>query len=281
MSSNRSLPLLSLALAALLTPFALAAGNGGGNQKQDVQVSLVRPQDAIDSDAKGTLRVRSDGKKPRERFDVKAIRVEGLGTLDLFIEDAVASGVFVLVASLEGEGDELKLSLDTKKGDSLPLDAEMNEDLVGLRVEVRAVDDVVLQGSVPPLDLSKKPVKAKVNVVPPAVDPPSPDMKGTLKMRSKANKGQERLDLKVLNVSFDLGDFHVFMEDAEASGVFVEVGQLEQVGSKPKGRWRVDSKKGQMLPFGVVSVTQLEGRRLQVRDDLDAVHVEGTLPNFP
>jgi len=275
--SRTSRPILVLGLAATFLAVPLGA-MGNGNQKQDVQISLMRPADSPDGDAKGTLRARSD--KKGERFDVKAMKVDAGAVLDLWMEDAVDSDVFVLVATLEG-GTEQKFSVDTKKGDALPFDAEMNEDLVGRDVEVRAGAEVVLAGTMPPMDLSKKPVKAKFDLEVPEVDPPAPDMKAAVKMRSKPNKGQERIDIKAKKVPFADGkSFHVFIEDAVDSDVLVDVGELEQNGGKPAGRYKRDAKKGQMLPFGVAQVTQLGGRRIEIRDELDAVYLEGEIPAF-
>ena len=52
---------ITFAAAALaLCSFGLLAASGG-NGKKDIQVSLVRPDDPQDFDAKGTLRIREKG----------------------------------------------------------------------------------------------------------------------------------------------------------------------------------------------------------------------------
>jgi hypothetical protein len=275
MLSRRLRASSSVAVATLLAVLvADISGMAPKPPKEDSQVSLVRPDPAPDADAKGTLRIRSD--KKGERFDVHVQKVDAAVTYGLWIEDPDDSGLFVHFADLEGD-DDLKLALDTKKGDELPLDAESNDDLIGRRLEVRAGGDVVLKGTVPPFGLSKKPAKAKLEILPPD-GAPAPEMKASLKLRSKADKGQERIDLKAKKVPFeDDGPFHVFIEDAVGSDVFEDAGELEQTDDTV-GRYRRDTKQGQELPLGVGFVSELAGRALEVRDDGGVVYLAGTIP---
>jgi hypothetical protein len=263
-----------LAVLALLA--ADLSGMGPKLPKEDSTVQLVRPDPAPDADAKGSLRVRSD--KQGERFELKLQRVDALLEHDLFIEDPDDSGLFVHVAALQSSGDDdMKLMLATKQGDALPLGATDIDALVGRRVEVRAGEDVVLQGSVPAFGLSKKPVKAKVDLAAPEAAP-APDMKATLKLRSKPDKGQERFDLKAKKVPFaDAGPFRVFIEDGVGSAAFVDAGALDPVGDS-EGRFRRDSKQGQAMPLGAAGVAELAGRAIEVRDGEDVVFLEGTIP---
>jgi hypothetical protein len=267
------LPLTALALCA----GALALGPGNGNQ--DSQTCLVRPDTAApDDNAKGNVRIRSKG-NGSERFDVHVQKVEAGVEHHVFLQDAPGSVTFVDLGDLPGDGGSQKLALDTKKGDALPLSVESTEELIGLRVEVRNGDDVVeLEGEVPPYGLSKKPKKVEESFDA-EDDAPQPDITVKLEMRSKANKGQERIILTLKQVDFADGPFDVFVEDGVGSGVFVNAGDLEQK-SEHKGKFRRDCKKGQALPTGVMFVSELGGRLIQVRDEADAVFVEHVIPTL-
>ena len=262
----------------LLCAGALAFGEGGGNGNQDSQSCLVRPDDnAPDDNAKGTVRIRSKGNNS-ERFDVHAIKVDKDEEHHLWIEDPLDSDTFTDLGDLPGDGGSQKLALDTKKGDTLPLGVTSVEELIGRRIEVRHGDDVELEGDVPPFGLDKKSKKEKVTLDA-EPDDPQPDVTATLEMRSKENKGQERIILTVKKIDFDDGPFDVWVEDGAATNVFVNEGDLEQL-SEHKGRYRRDCQKGQALPGDVMFVGELEGRRIQVRDGDDVVYLEGTIPSL-
>jgi hypothetical protein len=266
--SSTYLTLCTLALCA----GALAYGPGGG--KQDSQTCLVRPESAPDDNAKGTLRIRSKGNS--ERFDVHIMKVEPGVEHHLWIEDSIGSDTFTDFGDLPGDGGSQKLALDTKKGDTLPHNVSTTAELIGLRVEIRQGDDVELEGQVPPYGLPKKPQKAKETVQ--AGDKaPQPDLTATIEMRSKADKGQERIIVTLKKVDFTSGPFTVFVEDAPDSGTFVNVGDVEKL-SDHKGRYRRDCKQGQALPAGVMFVSELASRRLQVRDGSDVVYLDDVLP---
>jgi hypothetical protein len=277
--SALSATLLGCALL-LLAPSTLAMGKGGKGGKTDVQACLVRPDDAPDADAKGRVRLRLMTKKgePRTRLDVRVMKVDTGLDHELHLEDAPGSESFDLLGSLEVSDGDLVWSMDTGAGDDLPGGAESADDLVGRRVEVRVGGEVVLAGVVPALDLSKKPVKEALKLAPPDPEAPASAMKARLKLRSKAAKGQHRLALKARKVPFGDSDFHVFLETDVASDVFEDVGPLEQKGSSAKGRYRRDCWQGQALPMDAADLASLAGRRLQIRDDEDAVHLEAMLP---
>jgi hypothetical protein len=267
-----------LFVSTALTSFALlgldnvAAAQG----TEDSQSCLVRPDDGPDDNAKGNVRIRS--KNNSERFDVHVQKVEPGTEHHLWIEDPIDSDTFVDLGDLPKDGGSQKLALDTKKGDTLPLDVASVADLVGRRIEIRIGDVVELEGEVPPFGLDKQPKKAKETVD--ADDAmPQPDITGTIDLRSKENKGQERITLKLKKVDFDDGPFTVFVEDGVGSGVFVDEGGLDQTSAKA-GRYRRDCKKGEALPGDVMFVSELSGRLLQVRGEGDVVFLEVTIPSL-
>jgi hypothetical protein len=270
---TRNLSHAAFVAIAVISTAVLAAPGGGG--KPDSQTCLVRPDDGPDGNAKGTLRIRSQGNA--ERFDVHIMKVEGGTDHHLWIEDPLDSDLFTDLGDLPGGGGSQKLALNTKHGDDLPLGVQTVEELIGRKVQIRKGADIELVGEVPPFGLSKKPVKVKQSID--AEDTaPQPKIEATLELRSKADKGQERIILTLKHVDFSDGPFHVVVEDGVGSGIFVDAGHLEQL-TDSKGRYRRDCKQGQMLPGGVMFVTDLAGRRLEVRDDADVVYLSTTIPD--
>ena len=263
---------VALSACALLGLEGVAVAQGN----EDSQSCLVRPDDGPDDDAKGSVRIRS--KNNSERFDVHVQKIEPGVDHVLWLEDPIDSDIFVQIGDLPKDGGSQKLALDTKKGDELPLNAITVDELSGRRIEIRKGGEVELEGVVPPFGLDKKPKKAKETVDAEDTDP-QPDITGTIELRSKENKGQERITLTLKKVDFDDGPFTVFVEDGVGSGVFVDEGGLDQT-SAHNGRYRRDCKKGQALPGGVMFLSELGGRLLQVRGEGDVVFLEVTIPSL-
>ena len=105
----------------------------------------------------------------------------------------------------------------------------------------------------------------------------APDMTSRLSLRSKADKGQERIRLRARHLPFSGKSLAVFVEEDVGAGSFVDAGELEQQDAHA-GRWRRDAKKGQALPDGVTFVSALAGRLLEVRDGNGTVYRRGTIP---
>jgi hypothetical protein len=268
---------------ALISTSALAlAPPGKAKSKVDVTGSLVRQDSPIDADARGMIRFRSKTKKGDgvARMDVLVRKVDVSPEHRLFLEDGVGAGTFSDLGAMDVSDGKLRWSVDEGQGDALPLGAESLADLEGRRVEVRRDGDVVLEGVGPALDASKKPVKHKAKLEAPNAEG-DPSLKGRLQMRSKADKGQHRLVIKIKKAPFSSSDVHLFVESAEGSGVFMDAGQFDRLGTSANGRFRRDTHKGAPLPLGVSDLDELSGRRLQVRDDFDEVLLEVTLPKVP
>ena len=271
----RLLPTAALLLASVSALSAvLAAPPGGGKQKQDISACLVRPADAPDADAKGSLRLRTDEKKgaPRHRLDLKAQKLGTAVEHTLWMENGDVVPVLEQVGTLTKSGKTLKYSLDTSKGDELPFAAAEGvdelSDLAGRAVEVRAGGDVVLHGTMPAFQAKQKPKQGK-DKLDPSAGSPDGDAKGDLRVDSKNWKCEEAIEVKVQKLDFADGPFRVRIEDAAGSGTFLDAGGLDQLGKSANGRYRRRTKDGDALPGGVSTVAELQGRLLQVGVQVD------------
>jgi len=75
-------------------------------------------------------------------------------------------------------------------------------------------------------------------------------------------------------------DLEVLMEDAAGSGVLVSVGSLAEEGSSGEYKWRLRTKKGDALPFGVADLAELSGRAVEIRATGGELVAEATFPSF-
>jgi len=275
------LHVLSLAALALLVPLAPAKAPGKGPKKADVTSSLVRPDAPPDPDARGAVRFRSQPKKDedRDRVDVRVIKVDVGLSHHLFVEDGVGAGAFSDLGAMDVVDGALRWSADSSQGDPLPGGAASLGDLTGRRFEVRQGGDVVLETLGPDLAASKKPVKHKAMLEVPDAEADS-GAQGRLAMRSKPDKGQHRLVVKVKKAPFADADVRLFVEDGVGSDSFQDAGAIDRKGSSSNGRYRRDTHQGAPLPLGVPDLAGLAGRRVQVRAD-DVVLLELTLPAAP
>lgn len=140
-------------LIALAVLFAATGALAGSSQKTD----LRPPDDALDPDAKGTVKVKvgSFG----ERIKVKIRKVTKGETFELWLETGRTDPAFALIGEITVSGRSKKpgyrgggsgkWKLSTKKGDALPLGASSLEDLAGRALQVRLGRDVILEGVLP------------------------------------------------------------------------------------------------------------------------------------
>ncbi len=106
---------------------------------------------------------------------------------------------------------------------------------------------------------------------------------GSLRLRSKPNKNDERFELKVKQVDTDL-DFELFVQDASDpldpdTKTFSFVAKLEtdKAGSEGSMKWKALTKKGDSLPLGAADVAQLFGREIEIRVE-DDLYLRAILP---
>ncbi len=271
-----------LALAFLAADLPALVSPGKAKSKVDVVGSLVRPVSPVDGDARGKMRFRSKSKKDVSvaRVDVLVRKVDVSLQHNLFLEDGVGAGTFSDLGVLDAVDGKLRWSADEGDGGSLPLGVDSLADLVDRRIEVRQGSDLILEGVGPDLAASKKPVKHKAKLDDPEAEGDSV-VSGQLSIRSKADKGQHRLSIKVKKAPFGTSDIHLFCELAADSGVFVDAGLFDRKGSSSNGRYRRDTHLGAPLPLGVSDLAALSGRELQVRDDADQVLLHVVLPVAP
>lgn len=248
------------------------------------QFALQRPNPAPDPDAKGKVEVEKKGTE--QEFEIEAERLDSAPNANFgaFLETAVDSGTYVLLGGLalvDSAKGKWKLELEAKCAAPPILGVADVSQLSGRRIEVRdANDTLLLFGVVPDLGAfqGSPNVNQQAKLTPPDATPPSPKAAGTARVRYLGKKGESTLDVKVRKLT-GANSFSVWIETSPGSQVLEAVGSLDLKGkAETSGRFVVSTKKGDGLPFGVLTVKDLSGRRIEIRDSSDAVHLKGILP---
>ena len=256
-------------------PFAVA-------KNSSAVAPLVRPATPPDDDAKGRVEMSEKG-KGKIKFSVKAQRIGGVA-LELFMEDAVGSGVFVSAGPMVGDLEDPESASLKFDGSALPLGVASLADLVGRRMEVRdATPSVFLEGAVPDFAAKKSKggwLKGKRSVIRPDT-PPDEDAKGVVELRTKAKQNRDRFVVHAQHLPTETLTFSVFMEDALGSGVFVEVGAMDADLEDPgSAKLKIDTWQGAPLPHGVSSVSELAGFALEIRGSDLATYLGCMVPEY-
>jgi hypothetical protein len=244
---------------------------------------LQRPPQGPDPDAKGHTELEKKGHE--QEFEVEAERLDtGAGvSYDVYLETAVDSGVYAAIGGMvlqDGVQGRWKFELEADCEAPPILGVADVADLTGRRVEVRSSSGItVLTGPLPALaaGVGQGNFNHKSKLSLPA-SPASPKAKGDVRSRYLAKKGQSELTVNVREVAKG-NAYSLWIETAAGSGVLENVPGLVAVGKSGKvARLHVNTKTGAGLPFGVATVSELAGRKLEVRDAQDIVHLTGIVP---
>jgi hypothetical protein len=268
-----------LMLALFLSPTAADAKRPNRGES-----SLVRVLDAVDEDARGRIRVRSH--KNDERFEVKALDIDSdEDTLvELYLEGDIL-GEMILVDVLrraggqDGEGTYHYRARRRRGVGDLPFGVMKVSELAGLRAEIWLDGQPLLEGIVPGTTHEKS-ARAEVQLDA-TVEAPE-QARARLRLFSVPKKGSESFRLKVVQFPLMVGEaLHLFVEDPDdALGTLVDQGPLvEDEGEGGEHHFRLGTRMGDPMPFGLAGVADLEGLMLEIRNAAgDVVYFEGVVP---
>lgn len=285
----RPLSILFLASAglALLSPGALARSND-----IKVEAPLLRPASPPDADAKGRVRAEHDPDDDRDKLDFELEHLDLALTYELYMDDGLGALTLIGTFVIDDEPNQLELDFDTEEDLPLPFGATQVAALAGRAVEVRSSGAVYLFGTVPDINggtgggsggggggggSGSDWVTSKSFLSRPI---PAPDSNATgyVELRKRAKDNRERFKVEADHIDTSIA-FAVFLENALGSGVLENVGSMS-VDGVDEVELELDTGDGAQLPFGVAVVDDLIGRRVEVRDDLGAVYLFGTVPSI-
>ena len=268
---------------ALMLALLVSAPKADAKAPNRGEASLVRVPDVDDDNARGWMRVRSH--KNEQRFEVKAFDIDSdEDTLvELFIEGDVLAEL-ILVGELRRGGEEdgeatYHYRDRIKKGrGELPLGVMNISELTGRRAEIWVDGEALLEGVIPGTSHEKS---GKASSELDATADAPEEARATLRMFSVPRKGSESFRLKVVQFPLMPDEaLHFYLEDPNDPGVLVDQGELvESDGDDGEHRFRLRTRKGDPMPFGLAGVAEMEGLMMEVRNAAgDVVYFEGLVP---
>ncbi|MBI4584085.1 MAG: hypothetical protein HY717_08690 [Planctomycetes bacterium] len=224
---------------------------------------LTPPEGSALPEARGIVELE------RHKFELKAEHLAAATEYGVFLDDGTGTLVSIATITTNQEG---KVELEVEAEDGLPLGAQTADQLAGRAIEVRdAAGAVVLAGKTPDVRLSGEDRKgATILERPdPAVDP---DAEGEIKLIQRDARMTIKVELEHLEPSqaYKITLTNPATNASEALGVITTNGGGH-------GKLKIDTKKGDAIPFGVGSLSELEGFLVNVADGGDQTVLKGTI----
>jgi hypothetical protein len=267
----------------LMLAFVVAAPNADAKAPNRGESALVRVFDADDDNARGRIQVRSH--RHEERLEVKAFGIDSDDDTiaELYIEGDVFAEM-ILVGELrrgrdsDGEATFHYRARRKKGSGDLPLGAMTVSELAGRRIELWVDGVPLLEGWIPDISQEKS---AKASVMLDATADAPAGARADLRIFSIPRQGSESFRLKVSHFPL-MGDevLHLYLEDPLAMGTLLDQGELiDDDRDESAHHFRIRTRKGDPMPFGLEGVAQMEGLMMEIRNDLgDVVYFMGLVP---
>ncbi|MBI3818765.1 MAG: hypothetical protein HY286_08755 [Planctomycetes bacterium] len=257
-----------------------ASGGGAGSYQIGI-ISLSRPAtNPPDADAAGIVKMIEKPGKIKFETEGFHLDTDSAAAYKVFIENSAGANTYYLVGAmaLENAGfhDEWELELTSTTGVPVELNVANLSDLGGRNLQIHDKNDaVVLSGLLPALASTAAASSSKSGSLNAAG---KTNARGKVILKYDAPHGATSIQLKATNLAVGNG-YNVFVETKAGGGVFTNAGALSLSGNKSiTGLYRRDSSKGQTLPLGLSTASQLTSRKIQIRDNNNQVVLAGEIP---
>ncbi|MFN0205190.1 MAG: hypothetical protein ACKVS6_02615 [Planctomycetota bacterium] len=266
-------------------PKAVGGDNNNSGPALCGIVALQRPEiDPPDTNATGRIRLRIQGSESEFECEAEHVDTDVTASFSVHIETLAGSNAYFLVGPLSlvsGKTPHWRLEFKNEGTPAPELGVGTLIDLAGRRIQFRDKNDAtVLRGIVPAVTtgIGKNNFNERANLTHPAASQPSPKAHGWVRSRYNAPQGASSFEVRAANLA-DLNTYDVFIETALGSGVFDKAGSLQLKGNKTKsGVFKRETKNGDALPLGVMTLGELTDREIEIRDGNGNVHLNGTSP---
>ncbi|MBN1442585.1 MAG: hypothetical protein JXA90_07750, partial [Planctomycetes bacterium] len=250
------------ALALLLASVAFAG---------DGRKSLLTPPEGVVSDARGTVEIEDDA------LEIKVVNLMPDAAYSVWLDDgsAVLAEIGSLMTDEAGKGKiEFKSDADPEDAREapLPFGVENADQLAGRAMEIRDSEAaVVLEGMTPDLQFTEdEGLSGRFLVQQP--DPPiDEDARGWILLV------EEDLHQMIKVLLHKLAPETVYSISLSSPGGDAELLGMVTTNPGGVGQLRVDNLKLDAIPFGVSSLTELEGYGVAVADPEENVVLTGII----
>lgn len=247
---------------------------------------LVRASGASNKNAHGSIRVRDRKIGSRLGIKVRKVHVDADTPIALYVEKSPGQFAFAMwLDRADGTTDDgvgsFRRQIQPLASAGLGALGSIDvTDLAGRKVEVRLAGRTVLEGWIPTTSDAKPGTEIRHRS---GLSPADERVEGAtarIRVRSRPLKGVEWLNVRVKGMRTQtMSGIVLYMEDPAWPGSRVEMGTLESLPGK-QYRYRVSTREGDRLPFGVQTVGELSGLALEIRArDGGEVMFRGVVPN--
>jgi hypothetical protein len=254
-------------LLSFIEPIAMPEGS---DEQFTTHGRLLRPLLVPDGKARGRIRTHRDVALGRQWLTIKTRKLPGADLpFSLFLEDLAGSDSLLDAGTLNhvGKGRH-ELEFDSQLGQSLPFGVDNIADLAGRRIELRDGAGLVhLEARLPPV--SQVSIDEQRPLVAPVVGPLDAALTdpgaatGTVTVTLNPTSGRQTFQLKAAKLQKKTR-YDIFLENP-IDGGFTRVDTLESSRSG-KLKLRTKSWMGDTFPLGVLSIEELSGLVVEVRN---------------
>jgi len=247
------------------------------------RVSLTVAADSTITVRQARLKVESRGLE-RQMMKIEVKAAERGADLVVFLEDAI--GTMDEVGTMrESRAGVYKWRVRTKKGGALPFGVSDVAALSGRHIEVRTTAGATVGGADVPVispttagdDGKNIRIRTGLSVDQIETDGTDDSVDARIEVRRRKDGRQEwkvEVDHAVAGLSLE-----AWMEDA--SGVMTRIGVLEEQLSDRGVEYEIERKSDEGgLPFGVTDLSDLSGRKVEIRDGDGEVLASGFVPSI-
>lgn len=274
-------------LMAVIFVFVLLCASAARGADGSIVKALVRPNEAPEPFANGTVLVEKHGNEQSFVVTVRNIPLQQSG-LAVFLGDSLgitnSEPLFVSVLSKgNATNDQWTLNLKGDHGAPPFLGVDDVEELVGKFVfVVNESTNVLLRTMITPLQpkLSATSFHARAKLFAP--DPaPSPRAVSTVSVKYDAKRGASLIEIRSRKLAAGIGYCIIYsLESPLPPGTLCA--SLGDNLIEGQAFLRHDTRKGEDLPFGleagVTTIADLAGIHVFVVDPFGAQHLMGTIP---
>jgi hypothetical protein len=279
---------LKLAVAAYIFGSSFLVDSEAASRGLSTAIAFQRPDNAPAAEASGNVTASQTTKSQTFIVTVKSIPIDQpVDGLALFLGTSPGdSNNFQFINVLAGGGTNgtWRLNMSDKLAPPPLLGLTNITELAGRYVRISDnASNVFLETIIPPFAPSLPSLSYSRRTTLLRPDPaPSPNATGTIRVRWNAVKGTSTFEVRVKNLSAGNSYCCWFLSSPNISTVGEDCPKTPNLGNGSTV-FSADTSKGQQLTAnglqdGLISMAQLSGNFVEIRDQFGVTHLQGVIP---